>query len=327
MKKYSLKMNNFIIMTLLSSFSLFIISAFFAISDAGEIQKGGLTGSIFLGGAYATGDLSLDDADADGNSIITSLDQSSKTQSEFLPVISGSLDYYFIESGTILSLSAGSGITASVSQDLKNSGKLILDIGYSESDVWEDPFITGRKRKTTDSITKEVSLAWEDIMNTGFVMGYSFSRIDIDNDTAGKRDKRLKRDGNIHAFNIGHGLYENDIHEVYADINYGYGDLSGSSFSYREFGASLSHVLDMGGWNIETSISMEKCDYDKTHPEFNKTRDDMQYAIESVYTLNNPLGFKNFFISVFASYSVIDSNINFYDSSSFVSGAGVGYLF
>jgi hypothetical protein len=58
-------MYRLIVLSVFCCLTLFIISAFFALSYAKETQKGGLPGPILLGGeTYAANDLPLDGADS-----------------------------------------------------------------------------------------------------------------------------------------------------------------------------------------------------------------------------------------------------------------------
>jgi len=47
----------------------------------------------------------------------------------------------------------------------------------------------------------------------------------------------------------------------------------------------------------------------------------------SAYTMYDPLGWGNYFITFFGSYTWNDSDINFYDSSIFSTGMGIGLTF
>ncbi|SDT89734.1 DUF2860 family protein [Desulfobacula phenolica] len=320
-------MNKVILLAASCSCVLFLLSLFFVNAYAGAPPEGGFSGYLFLGGAYGKKDMSLNDASDSENSTINSLTQSSKSISEFSPFFGGSLNYTFAQTGTTLGLGGDDGAGAFISQYMGNFGTISLGMNYSQEDVWEDPFLLGVKRKETDIETIGYFLTWEQIMDTSFSLSYGFQTIDIDKDLSGKRDKRLKRDGDIHTLNIGCNFFENEAHEISAGLTYDYADLTGSSSAYKGMGLEFSHMLKGDDWEIETGISFLKRDYDKSHPEFSKIREDKEFEIESAYTLFNPLGFNDFFVTISASYSINDSNIKFYESSELSSGLGFGYIF
>jgi hypothetical protein len=194
-------------------------------------------------------------------------------------------------------------------------------------EVWKDPSVTGKKRQKTDMEVMEFSVAWEDIMETPFMVGYTFTNIDVDKDLAGIRHKDLQRDGNIHTLELGSPLFMGETNSLFTNLAYSIGDMEGKSNSYTGWNLGLTHMLEMEGWSLETTLSAGKRDYDRSHPDFNKTRDEKEYAIGTTYTLYEPFGMENYFVSVFASYTRVDANIKFFDSDDTTTGMAIGYNF
>jgi hypothetical protein len=307
---------------------MFLISFLFVNAYAEEPGGNGFSGCIFIGGGYATGDLSLDDASEDNYSRINSLNQSSKKHSEFVPIIGGALSYTFASSETTLSLGYEGMPTMAISQPVKDVGIFSFGVSYGgEGDVWEDPFVTGTNRATTEEETFSYSLAWNEILDTNFAISYGIKTIGIDNDLAGRRDNRLKRDGNIHTLHLGHPLFGNETHNISAGLTLEVADLSGKSNAYNGVGFDLSHTIGSDKWDITTEMSFVFRDHDGFHPEFNKTREDSETMLKSTYTRKNLFGWEGYFSSLYVSYAVNNSNINFYDSSDISTGMIVGYTF
>ena len=53
------------------------------------------------------------------------------------------------------------------------------------STVWEDPYVTGRKRRDTDRTDSGFRLVWDRILRTNFEFQYSWRDIDIDDERSG----------------------------------------------------------------------------------------------------------------------------------------------
>ncbi len=78
---------------------------------------------------------------------------------------------------------------------------------------------------------------------------------------------------------------------------------------------------------LSTFFAVDKKDYDKTHAIFNETRDEKGYSAIAIFTLLNPFGYDNFFTNFIVGYSYSDSNIDFFDKRTYVSGVTIGYNF
>jgi len=322
------KMLKSISLVIFCSATLYLILFFFVSAYAGESEQARFSGYILVGGAYSSGDPSLDDASTTKNRRITSLSQSPKKLSEFSLVALGELNYTFASTGTTLSLGSdgGSGLF-SISQPFNETGTFSLGLNFMADEVWQDPFIIGTDRAKTDRETKGLILSWDNILNSGFNFSYSVDDIDVENDAAGNRNQNLKRDGKRHTVKGGSCLFATDTQELSTGIIFEQANMDGKSFSYDGYGLELNHIFKGEDWDIETGLSLVYHDYNLPHPEFNKTRKENIFSLESAYTLHDPFGFKNYFITVFGSYARSNSNINFYDDSLLSTGAGVGYSF
>lgn len=290
-------------------------------------KKEGFSGFVFLGVAYTDKEMSLDDASEDKNQSISSFNQSTKNESEFSALVTGALNYRFKSGTTIGFGDADHGLALYVMQEIKDVGSIYLGVTGEEEDVYSDPFVVGSARVKTDKESFKISLGWEKIMQSAVSVAYSINSIDIENDISGKRDSNLKRDGEIHTLDVSALVFENETHEFGAGIAFSIADMSGKSYSNAGVGLELFHTYKGNKWDVQTGVSVKYAEYDGRHSEFNKTREDTFASLGSSYTLYDPFGFEDFFISVFATYSQNGSNINFYDSSELITGMGVGYSF
>jgi len=67
--------------------------------------------------------------------------------------------------------------------------------------------------------------------------------------------------------------------------------------------------------------------YDSKHPVFDQTRRDLNPGLFAIMGYKNPFGFKNFRIDWFNAFFKSNSNIDFYESSNFITAVGLGYRF
>ncbi len=308
--------------------TLMAITLFFGYANAKEPDEGGLSGFIAIGGGVDIGKSSLDDASDDDNDLIYSLSQSAKSETRFEAVLYGELTYTLAESGTSFTLSSMENpIELSVSQKIGSFGSISLGAAYNEEEVYADPFQTGVVRGKTDMSAKIFSIDLDDIMETGIWVGYTHEIIDLDNDLAGLRNADLRREGKVHTISAGAPIFSTEAHELSAMLSYTDGSFEGKSNDYCGYALGLSHTYTAGQWELETFAEAVLRDYDNSHPEFSKTREDREYTVGSIVTWFDPFGMTDYFIAGMAAYTAVDSNIKFYDESHAVMELAVGYRF
>ena len=67
--------------------------------------------------------------------------------------------------------------------------------------------------------------------------------------------------------------------------------------------------------------------HDKSHPVFDETRKDYNIGLFAILGYKDPFGWKNFRIDWFNGAFRQNSNIDFFESSSYLSALGIGYTF
>ncbi|MCB9481659.1 MAG: DUF2860 family protein [Desulfobacteraceae bacterium] len=315
--------------TKLSIFVIFISLVFpgniFAEEESG---KNSFSGFIMVGGLYSTGKMALNDAFDSKNKKIGSLSESSKNFYATAPIITGSLSYTIASTGTTVSLGGeGEDFGLSLFQYGGNFGSFTAGASMSEEEVFKDPFITGAKRDKTVAQQFNFNFSWVNIFNRNLSASYSLTTHDPDNDLSGKRNKKLKRDGNIHTFGLGFDVYDKGSNKISVSVSYDFGDISGESYAFKGPGAQISHAFSREKWELETAMVFAVHDFDSVHPEFNKTRHEVIGSIGTTYTLNRPFDLENWFFKTHICFCETYSNIDFYDSSAVITFFGVGYGF
>jgi len=103
--------------------------------------------------------------------------------------------------------------------------------------------------------------------------------------------------------------------------------MDGESNSYNGYKIKLGYKKMNKDYIVNVFVSADKKDYDKTHSIFNKTRDEKGYSATAIFTLLNPFGYEKFFTNFIVGYGCSDSNIDFFDKRTYVSGVTIGYSF
>ena len=110
-------------------------------------------------------------------------------------------------------------------------------------------------------------------------------------------------------------------------LKYTRGDAEGDANSYHALTPQLSFLYFDKQLQASVNASVKTEWYDKTHPVFDKTRRDINPGLFAILGYQDPFGFKNFRIDWFNAFFKSNSNIDFYESSNFITALGVGYSF
>lgn len=307
---------------------IFVVSCPYVFTQYGQAE-GGFSGSIMIGGGVVGGKPSQLDV-GDDNKKVDDLNKRSESESEPVPIVDFSLSYEFASTGTTVFVGTDSGslgVGAGVSQSLGDIGTFTITTGYSKDEVWKNPYIVGLDRKETDVESVSLDLSYEEILGTGAQLSYSYRSLDVDKDIIGESNRDLERDGAIHSGSFGYAFMFDESNILIPGMTYTKGDMDGKSNSFDSYSLDLTYVLQKQSFSIETAFSAGRSEFDKTHPVFDKIREEDEYSIISTLTLLNPLGFENYFITFIAGGNYTDSNVDFFDSAAGLLGMGIGYRF
>ena len=312
-------------------------------------KESGFSGYIEILGAYISSNSQLN-TDSE-NKKTDSLDSSGERVNSFRPLPLGLIRYtfaeartqlymgvlpenvsqgqFFVEAGARHILSNGTGLRASV-----------IPVTPLEQETWEDPFVVGRNRKRTDIESYGFKLAAETILGSGLTVRYGWIRRNIDDEKSGNfllsqpnsfllpsdldeldRDADLHRLTTQYSFPIGRRVRLAPI------VRYTRSDARGEANSFHSLRPELS--LNYFGNQLQASINASANVewYDSRHPVFDKTRRDFNPGLLAILGYKDPFGFKNFRFDWFNAVFCSNSNIDFYDASSFITALGIGYTF
>ena len=164
-------------------------------------------------------------------------------------------------------------------------------------------------------------------MDTGLNLYYRYNLVDVDKDVIGTMFNNLKRDGVIHTTGFGYMIDLDKSNIIIPGFEYSKANMDGESNSYNGYKIKLGYKRMKKDYILNAFVSTYKNDYDKTHPIFNKTRDEKGYSAMVIFTLLNPFCYEKYFTNFIVGHSDSDSNIDFFDKRSYVSGISIGYNF
>lgn len=310
--------------------SFFILSVLMILpgSMRAEEKKSGWSGHFILGVGGKFGRDSQLQYDKDYETI-KSLDERRDRESKLLPVLLFDIGYTFEATGTTLfALHQVDDSGVGVSQSLGDFGDLSFSIDYKQEKVWEDPYLVDKKREDTEAELPGFAIGWENMMGTGLILEYKGLDVDVDDDRIGEREEDLQRDGRIHTLEAGYFIMLNEDTVIIPHVAVIDGRMDGKSNRFEGYEAGLACTFSKKDvFAIDLSVSGGKNEYDKEHPVFDEKREDKTYSAGASFTYFKPFGFENYFVSIMGGYERVNSNIDFFDSSTAMIGVGIGYQF
>ena len=325
-----LRMENWgFMLTLLTAF-LFSWSSAYAFDPSEKLE--GFSGRISAGVGYMISTDQLKTTDE--NKTIDSLDDDADWYDRFMPLALLSLRYTFAESGrqiyfgTPSEFSGPPGLSLGFVQPFQNNGNLDISIFTNPfSEVWRDPYLTDTGRKETRMYNFGARLKYDGILGSQFNLLYSFSRVDVNVDDIGDRFDDLERDGYIHDAKVEYNFRLGQTMSLAPNFGLSVGDIDGDANAYTayKFGLGFRKFSKTNQLLLKIAIGWD--DYDDTHPIFNKTRNDTNYSAFGIFTRSDLFGTDYLFGTLMAGYLYRDSNIDFLEAQTYLSGAMIGIKF
>lgn len=290
----------------------------------------GLSGSL-QGGAYVlqtNSQLYVEDKNSQANN----LDGPADTHQEFEGLASIFLRYQF-ESGTAIyagnPLEVGQDIalSAGVSQPMADTTLDMAVAWIPINEVWKNPYETDDSRDTTGMEAYGLRIKLLEIEGSPWEGTYNLDRIDIDNDEIGDLEKDLKRDGWKHELGAKYTMPLNQEFSLRPELSVSYGDIDGRSNSYLGVKGAvlLQHIRS--SWVFTGQVTGFYTQYQKTHPLFDKTRQEFGFMTLAQAVRVNLFGVEPLFASFVAGYVMSDANIDFFDSQTVLGLVSVGINF
>ena len=312
-------------------------------------RTSGFSGYLEILGAYISTNSQLN-TDND-NRKTDSLDESGERVNKFRPLPLGLIRYtfaeqrtqlfmgvlpenvaqgqFFVEAGARHILSNGTGLRAS-----------IIPLTPIEQKTWEDPFVIGQNRRRTDIDSYGFKLAAETILGSGLTVKYGWARQSIDDENSGTfllsqpgtflmpdDLDDLDRDAHFHRITTQYSIQIAPRMRLTPILRYTRSDADGDANSFHSLTPELSFIYFGNQLQASVNVSANTEWYDSEHPVFDKKRREFNPGLFAILGYKDPFGFKKFRIDWFNAFFKSNSNIDFYDSSNFITAIGLGYSF
>jgi hypothetical protein len=269
-----------------------------------------------------------------GDKQIDSLNKSpSNSEGGAIPVINFELSYTFgstrtqVHVGNLLEdyLSMDMTTIAGVRQDVGRAGQVGASYRGTavKTEVWQDPYLTGAKRKDTDRTNNGFRVYWQQFMSSGLEFRYTYSEIDIDDELSGQslaltpgQRKLLDRQGDIDNFAILYEFKSDDKkHIVEPQLAYIDRDLDGQAMANDGVRASVNYIYQYSDkWRWVANASYSDYDYKKANPIYDYKDKSNHYGVSLSMFYTGPFGLKDWTFNATAGYYEQDNDLDFYDA-------------
>lgn len=326
---------------------LLALPALFAsslLASSTVLSQEGFHGFLSVGVGYTDAKMNMvkgNDYVDIGNSRISSLNRSPSSQTDIHPTFSFELSYGFSNG---LELFAGTSLEDYVRFDtttqigvrtgIGDLGKFSAGFVFAPivTEVWEDPYLIGQKRKSTDRTSTGVRVAWEQILGTGLGVTLTAREIEIDDELSGtdpslgltpEQIKLLDREGDQISAIVEYVFRIGERHRITPSLRYVDRDRDGGAERAESVGGQVNYVYNSPAFSFAGNLFMSQDDFDKRNPIFGTDRDqDVWGASASVFLPAEWLG-DRWRWQITTAYGKVDSDIAFHDSEIWTSSIGI----
>lgn len=211
------------------------------------------------------------------------------------------------------------------------------------TEVWQDPLLTGQKRKATDRSSAGLSLKWEGIMESSFDIEIQARKIDFDHDkngfsqlgelsTSGQVINEadilsLRRNATYLSTELSYdfALSPSDFFTPSLELIRNDADGKARTFNAAKFELSYLHLGEK--WIISPSLYAGQSMYSEKNPIFNKKQDTVYYGASLDVIYQQPFDLENWGVIGGISVSKGSSDIKFYDADVQSFNLGIMYNF
>lgn len=291
-------------------------------------RHAGLFGHVSLGAGVATVRPSGLDV-LDDNETRNTLESKGRQQSENLMLLNAELGYAFAKTGTtvLAAISTEGPCSLSLRQEIEGVGKMSIDVRYERKEVWKDPYLVGSSRSRTDAEWFGFAMTWEHVLGTGAGLRFEQMNVEVDDDLIGQRQADLRRDGKETTLGVSYDWALAGAGVLTPSLSHIWIERDGKANSGRGYGVELTHLLEVGRLSYATRLEWQRTDFDGSHPIFQQKREETVYGVSEMISFAEPFGFRNWSVFGIVAAEQGDAHLTYFDSSSLLAGAGLGYRF
>ena len=184
---------------------------------------------------------------------------------------------------------------------------------------WRDPYVL--HREATRSEEYGIKTTYENVANSGLVLSYKLTAIQIGRDDSGALHPELRRNGTVHNGSVGFRPFP----FLEAGVAYERGAYEGGSNRYDRGELYLGLNYQDGDFLIGARAAMGNARFDREHPVFGVTRKESGYTIDLKGGIGKPFGQTHYSVIFGSSVERSHSNIAFFDRSERLGWVGLEY--
>ena len=285
-----------------------------------------------------------------GHPVIQSVSQRPRSDDAVHPVITGEINYTFdnrwqVFFGTSLEDAVTlDGVTQlGARKDLGTTGTVQGGFLFSgiPTQVWEDPYAEGVRRKETDRDSTGARLQWDRVLGSAFELTFSWRDISIDTERSGEGvtsvtcdaacQQQLRRDGDQYQFDVSYlfRLGENRRHLLRPMIRYTIDDREGDAISGDAYRLQLSYVFigPGAGYTVASNVAYVSSSQDARNPIFGRKTDSDGVALDTTLFYRLPIEGGRWQAVGSLLWGEDDSDVNFNDAEVTSVSLGLMYRF
>ena len=295
-------------------------------------QKG-VNGEISLNALVIS---SASNFNVDGDRTISSLENKADTESEVVIAPLGNISYTFGERlgqqvyfGTTREDIAVGTLAVQLGYKHTLSSGTVVDVSFLPTvisgETWQNPYELNTPRQETDISGNAYRLQLKSISGSGFSLDLAYATKDVEDDLTAGTD--LARDADSYYAKGSYRFTLSPTSFVSPSAIFIQHDADGSASSFDAYGAELSWFNILDRHTLVLTAGFNRRDYDSASTLFNRTRSDDELSVFAAYEYPEIMGWKNWSFISFAGYGDTQSNLTFYDESSYLFAVGLDYKF
>ncbi|MEP0201972.1 MAG: DUF2860 family protein [Halioglobus sp.] len=204
------------------------------------------------------------------------------------------------------------------------------------TEVWEDPYLTGTKRKETDRDSAGLRFVWDRIMGTAFELTMQGRKLDFGRERSGS-DPRLRcdltcqsqldRNGDQYQAWLSYTFRLGGRHIVRPQIRLRVDDRDGDAVSRDAYSLQMTYSYLGTKWTFVTNALYGQSEFDKLNPLYGQREDTDTLLFDATVLYRLPVKSGRWQALGSAFWGEGDSDISFHDDSLNMVSLGVIYNF
>jgi hypothetical protein len=293
----------------------------------------GFSGEVSLNAVVIS---STSNFNVDGDATISSLDNKADSESEGLIAPLGNVAYTFGEGlkqqvyfGTTREDIAVGTLAVQLGYKHRLNSGTVLDVSFLPTvisgETWQNPYQLNTPRRETDVSGNAYRLQLNSISDSGFSLDLAFATTDVEDDLTAGSD--LARDADSYYAKGSYRFTVSPTSFVSPSVIYIQHDADGRASSFDAYGAEVSWFNILDRHSLVLTAGFTRRDYESASTLFNKKRSDNELSLFAAYEYPDFMGWQDWSFISFAGYGDTQSNLTFYDESSYLFAVGLNYKF